>query len=276
MNAFGARLRIALLSGRRANVRGFGAVAPRRSDGYEFAELRGYVEGDDPRRIDWAATARAGNLQTRVMLEDTALVLAAAIDPSPSMQVGRTRSNYEVACAAAAAWYDAASDDDRCLRVGNGLLSLPSLRGRAAAHVCSHAREPAADSFPRALDVALAILPRAARLLIASDFFALADLRERLRSCAARFEVTALCIADPWRMGMPLGGFVRFRDARSGDVARIYIDRAARARYVEAVSRREAAVVRELRDLGIRGFVVGAEEAPEAAFAREFGFGTPA
>ena len=80
---YATRLRAALLRGRRANVRGGGVASPRRSDGYEFAELRGYVEGDDPRRIDWAATARAGALQTRVVLEDVALVLAAAIDASP-------------------------------------------------------------------------------------------------------------------------------------------------------------------------------------------------
>ena len=48
-----------------------------RGDGYEFVELRAYVPGDDVRRIDWAATARSGDLQTRVVLEDVALTLAA-------------------------------------------------------------------------------------------------------------------------------------------------------------------------------------------------------
>jgi len=41
-----------------------------------FDRLRGYAEGDDPRRIDWSATARIGSLQTRVYLEETVLVLA--------------------------------------------------------------------------------------------------------------------------------------------------------------------------------------------------------
>ena len=96
----------------------------RRSDGYEFAELRGYVAGDDPRRIDWAATARAGALQTRVVFEDHALTLAAVLDASASMFVGRTRSNYELAAEVAASWFGAAIDDDRCARVEDGKPDL--------------------------------------------------------------------------------------------------------------------------------------------------------
>jgi len=116
-----ARLREAMLTGRRRpGVRGAGAPVKRRSDGYEFAELRGYVPGDDPRRIDWAATARAGALQTRVVFEDHALTIAAALDASGSMFVGRNESNYDLACAAADLWYGAAIDDDRCARVEAG------------------------------------------------------------------------------------------------------------------------------------------------------------
>jgi len=270
---FGTRLRAALLAGRRASVRGYGIVSPRRSDGYEFAELRGYVDGDDPRRIDWAATARAGALQTRVMLEDVALVIAVAVDASASMAVGRARSNYDVACAAAGAWFSAAADDDRCARVGESLLALPGARGRTAALVCAAAREPAGLPLERELDVALALLPRSARLLIASDFFELAGLRERLRACAARFEATALIIGDPWREGLPLGGFVRLRDAETGDSARYYVDRGARRRYAAAVAARESALLGELAALGLRAAVLPHADDPEAVLARTFGFG---
>ena len=92
-----ARLRAAILARRRRGVPGAGAPHPRRADGYEFAELREYQAGDDPRRIDWAATARAGGLQTRVMFEDHALVLAGALDASRSMLVGRERTVYDLA-----------------------------------------------------------------------------------------------------------------------------------------------------------------------------------
>ena len=101
--ALRARLRFALLERRRRGLRGEGVPRPRRSDGFEFAELRAYVPGDDIRRIDWAATARAGGLQTRVLFEDHSLVLGAVVDASGSMFVGRRRSLYEAGCEAAEA-----------------------------------------------------------------------------------------------------------------------------------------------------------------------------
>ncbi|MGH7706630.1 MAG: DUF58 domain-containing protein, partial [Vulcanimicrobiaceae bacterium] len=106
------RLRAALLAGRRRGIRGNSAPALRRGDGYEFAELRAYAPGDDPRRIDWAATARSGTMQTRVLFEEHALTLAVAIDASASMQIGRTRSQAEVAAEAARLWFGCARGAD--------------------------------------------------------------------------------------------------------------------------------------------------------------------
>ncbi|MBC5800924.1 MAG: DUF58 domain-containing protein [Candidatus Eremiobacteraeota bacterium] len=272
MNAFGPRLRAALLAGRRANVRGYGIVAPRRGDGYEFAELRAYMDGDDPRRIDWAATARAGALQTRVMLEDATLVLAAVVDGSASMHVGRTTSNYDAGCTAARMWYDAAIDDDRCARIGFGAHMFPAVRGRAAAAACAAIRDPIGTVPGDALHLALAALPRGARLLLISDFYDLTNLGDELRACANRFDLTALLAADPWRAGLPLRGFVRLRDAESSRVERLYVGAAARARYRAAVAAREKMVLTALRDVGARTAVLDAA-APEAAFAAAFGLG---
>jgi uncharacterized protein (DUF58 family) len=80
----------------------------RPGDGYTFDRLRAYTEGDDPRRIDWSATARIGALQTRVYLEETVLVLGALIDESPSMRLGRKRTLADAARDAAGAWFGAA------------------------------------------------------------------------------------------------------------------------------------------------------------------------
>ncbi len=254
MSELAVRLRTAMLTGRRRpGVRGTGAPVKRRSDGYEFAELRGYVAGDDPRRIDWAATARAGAMQTRVVFEDHALTLAAVLDASPSMFVGRKRSNYELAAAVGEAWFGAAIDDDRCARVEDGsLVFVPGLRGRAAARLCAERREARGASFANALDTALAVLPRDAHLLLVSDFLEMAALEPRLRACAARFESTALLARDPWHDGLPLSGFVRFRDAANGTTVRAYVGKAERARYVEAVAAREDRILHALHGCGMR------------------------
>ena len=259
-----------MLTGRGAHVRGLGNAAPRRSDGYEFAELRGYVEGDDPRRIDWAATARAGAPQTRVVFEDAALVFAAVVDGSASMHVGRTMSNYDAACAAVRLWYGAAIDDDRCARIGARPLVIRGVLGRKAAALCAEVRDPPGTPLAPALALALATLPRGTRLLVASDFFELEGHCGVLRACAARFDVTALLAADPWRAGLPLGGFVRLRDAESGRVVRAYVDRRARARYAAAVERREGAVLSRLRELGARAALLDAAAPPAAALGAAF------
>jgi len=268
---FCARLRVALLAGKRADVRGAAGTSLRRSDGYEFAELRGYVLGDDPRRIDWAATARAGALQTRVVLEDVGLVLAAALDASHSMFVGRTRTNYDVARAAATLWWGAGRDDDRCMRAGAVPLVLSGVRGRIAAAICARATDPAGTRLAAILQIALAAMPRGARLLVASDFFA-ADWNEPLRAAAARFDVTALVIGDPWRDGLPLAGFTRLRDAESGRVERVYVDARSRQRYREAVVRRERTVLGRLQALGIRSALLDPARAPETALAAALRF----
>lgn len=273
MRSFGERLRAALLAARRDGIRGFGSASARRSDGYEFAELRGYVEGDDPRRIDWAATARAGALQTRVMLEERALSLAVAVDASLSMQVGRTRSNYELGCDAAAAWYAAAADDDRCARIGARPLVLRHERGRLSALVCAREREAPGTPYDAELRLALATLPRGARLLLASDFIGLEGIVDLVRACAARFDCTALLLRDPWYDALPLAGFVRLRDAESGAVARAYVGRRERARYRAATVAREADALAMLRRAGCRAGVAHEGERAETSLARIFGFG---
>ncbi len=265
-----ARLRIELLAARRSGIRGAGAYAARRGDGLEFSELREYVEGDDPRRIDWAATARAGDLQSRVMLEDRALALAVTIDASDSMFVGRTRSNYDLACDAARIWFGVAVDDDRCTRPGTRALALRDVRGRAAAAVCTREREVRGTSLEESLRLALATQVRGTRLLAIGDFLEPGALVPLIRAAAARFDLTVLVARDPWHAGLPLGGFVRLRDAENGRVVSAYVDSKARARFVAAVAQRERAMVDLLHRSGARVGLLDAEGGAEYALARTF------
>ncbi len=246
---------------------------PRRGDGYEFAELRAYTEGDDPRRIDWAATARAGDLQTRVMYEDRSLVLGGVIDASGSMHVGRARSLYDLGLDAARAWYDTAIDEDRAGRIVDGLpLGGGTLRGTASARVCSNARDARRDvPLARSLEVARATLARGAHLLVVSDFHDLDACETILRACAARYETIALVATDPWRDGLPLSGLVRLRDAETGAVCRVVIGKRERERFLAAVRERETRIFRRLRELGIRAALLDETSGGEGALLDVFG-----
>ena len=238
-------LRAAILRGARATPRPGGAIAGRRpGEGLAFSQLRAYAEGDDPRRIDHAATARAGTLQTRVYLEETALVLGAIVDESGSMRVGRRRSLSDAADEALRAWFGAMEGDDRAARIVDGRV----VADRRAAPLV-HARAPFA--FAGDLRIALRALPRGASLLALVDGFEVPD-HETLVRAALRFDASVLIARDPWYDGLPLRGFVSLRDAETGNVLRTFVGARARTRYRDAAQARERELHGRFRAAGWR------------------------
>jgi uncharacterized protein (DUF58 family) len=237
-------IRDALLRGkRRPRNLGTGSPTIYRGDGYEFVELRAYVPGDDVRRIDWAATARSGDLQTRVILEDVALTLAAVVDCSPSMRIGRRRPLLEAAREAAAAWFGAATGDDRCMRIEADAVTPPALQRKAHAVVASIAGADERFDVGRTLLTARGALPRGTALLAVSDWYDLdAPFDSLLIELGARYDCTVLVAQDPWHDELPLGGIVRLRGAEGGHV-RAYIGRRERESYYRAVRERQTSLL---------------------------------
>ena len=237
-------IREALLRARR-RPRHLGAGSPTiyRGDGYEFVELRAYVSGDDVRRIDWAATARSGELQTRVVLEDVALTLAAILDESPSMRVGRRRPLLDAGREALQTWFGAATGEDRCIRVTADGVTPPALQRTPHAALGFTARSDRFD-VTRTLRTARAALPRGTALLAIGDWYELDESLDReLSALGARFDCTALIARDPWYDGLPLGGLVRLRGAEGG-YTRAYVGPRERAAFMESVRRREERLLR--------------------------------
>lgn len=267
-------LREALLRARR-RPRNLGAGSPTiyRGDGYEFVELRAYVPGDDVRRIDWAATARSGELQSRVVLEDVALTLAAIVDASPSMSVGRRRPLLAAAGEALHAWFGAASGEDRCVRITARGITPAALQRKPAGAVLTVANEEAAFDLTRALRTARAALPRGTALMAISDWYDLdASLDRDLADLGTRFDCTALIARDPWFEDLPLAGMVRLRGSEGGSV-RAYIGPRERRAYLRAVREREATLLRRFRAANWRTGVLR-EVDGAASLAEAFGLRT--
>ena len=264
-------LRDALLRGRR-RPRTFGSGSPTtyRGDGYEFVELREYVPGDDVRRIDWAATARSGELQTRVVLEDIALTLAAIVDDTPSMHVGRQRSMRDAAQEALVTWFGAAASDDRCIRVANDSVTPPrQLRGARAAHAALADIETPFDMLG-ALQTARAALPRGTALLAIGDWYDVDSSWDALLSeLGTRFDCTALIARDPWFEHLAIGGLIRMRGAEGG-AARVFVGKRERARFDDAVRAREASLFARFERTNWRTGLLR-EESGRASLAQTFG-----
>jgi len=233
-------LRAAIVrSARRVQAGGTVPRGTRPGDGYVFDRLRGYAAGDDPRRIDWSATARVGALQVRVYLEETVLVLAAVVDESLSMGVGRRRALGEAAAEAVRAWFAAAAATDRTARIADERLVSDR---RAAGEV--RARGP--FDLRRSLEVAVRVVPAGASFLLLTDGLDLVDnplVGDLLQRLGRRFDATVLLARDPWLDGLPLRGFVRVRDAESARARRLFVGARTRQRYLRASAARDAAIV---------------------------------
>jgi uncharacterized protein (DUF58 family) len=262
-------LRSAIVRGaRRTRRRGDGVRTPRVGDGYEFAQLREYVEGDDPRRIDWAASARVGGLQTRVFLEETSLVLAAFVDDSASMRVGRLRRLCEAAEEALRAWFGAAESEDRAERIVDDRIvrgALPAL----------HASSTRPFDLLRTLTFAAHVLPRGASLLAVTDGFDLPPnaAKDLLLRVATRCDATILLARDPWHDGIPLRGFRRVRDAESGRSRLLYFGARERECYARAVAARDKQLTAQFVNAGWR---VGELDETDGRASLERAFGLPA
>lgn len=87
----------------------------RRGEGTSFSSLRDYVPGDDPRRIDWKATARRSRLTTREQDVEQGQTIIIAVDAGRRMlQMAGDRPRFEHALNATLVLADvAAQSGDR-------------------------------------------------------------------------------------------------------------------------------------------------------------------
>ena len=118
-----------------------------RGDGRSFASLREYVVGDDPRHIDWKATARRGKAITREFTIEKSQRVFCLIDSGRLMtQLAGTYTRFEHALSAALVLTDvAATAGDR---VGTLVFDdevrtfVPAQRGQTALRAVRNALIP--------------------------------------------------------------------------------------------------------------------------------------
>ncbi|WP_018633481.1 DUF58 domain-containing protein [Neomegalonema perideroedes] len=164
------------------------APARPRGQGHEIRELRPYVEGDDPRWIDAAATARSGAPQVRAFHEDRdrALTLIADFRRPMLWGVARFRSVAAAEALMIEAWRaleEGGTVAAAALTEAGLLWRAPAGRARGAALVAgflerAHASALAASALTEGSARELApdllraarLAPRGASLLLASAF----------------------------------------------------------------------------------------------------------
>ncbi|CUU57161.1 Protein of unknown function DUF58 [Parafrankia irregularis] len=251
---------------RRLDGRVLGAYrTPYRGSGLDFAGLRGYVETDDARRIDWNATARLNEPQVRQFTEDRELTLWLVLDRTASMTVGAPgRGKHDVlaelALVLARLFGRGGNRVGAVLHDGATTRVVPPGTGRGQVLRIGHELARTATAPPKAgtTDVA-AMLGTAARLarrrsliIVISDFIGTAGWDRPLLRLAHRHEVVALRVVDAADDALPEVGLVLVEDAETGEQLLVDSgDPLLRARLRDAVAEREADLAGRMRRAGV-------------------------
>jgi uncharacterized protein (DUF58 family) len=126
--------------------------ARRRGEGSSFARLRDYVSGDDPRHIDWKATARRGRPITREFTIEQSQTVYVMVDAGRSMtQLAGKYPRFEYALSSALVLADVAvtaGDRVGAMVFDDRLRALvPAQRGSAALQALRTALVPVQPSL---------------------------------------------------------------------------------------------------------------------------------
>jgi len=238
--------RIDVLSRRLVNdVLAGGYTSVFRGAGLEFESVREYVEGDDPRKIDWNVTARMGRPFVKTYVEEREQTVLFLLDLSASMTGGFSHwsARQMAARIAACLALSAVRNDDKV-----GLIAfseqvdkyVPPKKGvghglRIVRDCLALPGSSAKTDVAPALEFASRVIGRHAIVFVVSDF--LTDgWQHALSLCARRHDVVAVRMLVP-ELTPPATGLLRVRDPESGREHVIdWRSRRVRAAYVERVA----------------------------------------
>lgn len=257
-------LRRRLASEARSGGSGEGA-GPRRGSGAEFREHRAYAPGDDPRRVDWMATARSGEPLVKLYRAEEDRVVRLVVDGSASLGFGSPTKLETVRRFAAALAYLSLAGSERAqvflargTERGSGLEAAGTpRRGRKAfPQLCRELeaiRAEGVTDLARAVEGVLARSARAGMLVVLSDFFDANPLFTALSHArAAGHDVRLIQVLDSEELDPQLDGDYSLEDSETGTRIDVTADPAALAAYAAQL----ANLVQSLRDWARRNGAV--------------------
>ena len=237
-----------------------GYVSVFRGAGIEFSEVREYVEGDDPRSVDWNVTARVGRPYVKKYVDERELTLLFLLDLSPSMSGAFSpwSSRQAAARIAACLALSAVRNDDKV-----GLIAFDDEVRRfvrpekGASHALRIIRDCLAlegrgrgSRFAPALQLLSRAMRRRSIVFLISDFLA-EGWEESLRLAARRHDLVAVRILPP-ELAPPEGGFLRLEDPETGRVTAVdWSGEKVREAYRRRVETWKAETAEMLRRAGV-------------------------
>ena len=237
--------------------------------GMEFAEVREYAAGDDPRDIDRNVSARSGKPFVRRYVEERELTVVIAVDLSASQSFGsadRLKREAAVEVGAALAFAALQNNDKVGLAVFTDAVEriVPPRKGRR--HVLAVIREILAyepkgrrTNLQASLERIARMLKRRCILVVISDF------RDRgferaLKLCALKHDLIPVVVEDPREATLPAASaVVTVRDPETGAEGAIDLSSDAAAFELEERARR-ADLARIFRSSGLEAIRVSTDK----------------
>jgi uncharacterized protein (DUF58 family) len=246
--------------------------SPFRGGGLDLADLREYQFHDDVRRMDWNVTARTQIPHVREYIEDREVTAWFLLDMSPSIDF----ESVSVSKRAVLAEFTALLCRflaRRGNRAGALLFTdavdrvIPARSGRRQLHVIleainrHRAGRPRPTDLARVLTEAAGMIRRRALVFVVSDFISPDGWERPLGQLAARHDVVAVRLVDPFEMRMPNLGLITFQDSETGE--QLFVDTHDpnfRRRFAAAAEAREEALAQAFAQAGVDAMELSTED----------------
>jgi len=199
--------------------------------GMEFSEVREYQFGDDIRNIDWNVTARFGHPYIKVFEEERELTVMLLVDLSGSQVFGsneKTKQQIATEISAILAFSALKNNDKVGLILFTDQIEKFVSPRKGRSHVLRIIRdllsfEPQGNKtdIKGALEYFNHAVKKRCIVFLISDY--IDDSYERiLKLIGKKHDLVGIVLNDPRESILPKAGFIKFRDAETGDVR--YID----------------------------------------------------
>jgi uncharacterized protein (DUF58 family) len=226
-------------------------------EGFEFAELREYVYGDDVRKIDWKTTAKLGKPFVKIYREERELNVVVVSMLGGSMYFGTVRQKSDVAAEIVATLgFSAVKNSDLFSHMlfADRLydLSRPSKKlfsvHKAVDEITAFEPLGKVADYQALTETLNSRLRKKALLFIISDFVGEVDLK----LLSKKHDIFAVVVRDKFEEDPSELGYLRLVDMETKQSFEGNIDASALKQYKKALHENDEKLYREFKKQGIR------------------------
>lgn len=236
-------------------------------EGFEFAELREYIYGDDVRKIDWKTTAKLGKPFVKIYKEERELNVVVVSMLGGSMYFGTVRQKNDiVAELVATLGFSAVKNSDLFTHIlfADELYerSKPSKKHfsihKAVEDITAFDLLGKEADFAKLTETLNHRLKKKSLLFILSDFIGDIDLK----LLSKKHDVVAVIIRDRFEEDPSELGYLRLIDMESRESFEGDINSGALNAYKKAIHENDEKLYRQFKKQGIRFVKVYTDEEP--------------